>query len=244
MDHLVSPKPLYALIRDYILLNIQSGAFPPDFKIPSEREMSEQFNVSRMTVTKAIQELVREGLLYSRVGKGTFVRPRTIDQQLDTLTSFTEEMAQRGQQPSSRVLQAVVQAASEEIARYLRLPPGAEVALLQRVRMADQKPVALETCILVAALVPRIFDKHDFSHESLYAVLRTEYGLGMAYAEQTMEARHSTPDESQVLDLEMDSPILNITRVTYSDFNLPIEYVRSAYRGDRYKFHAILRKMD
>lgn len=243
MDHHISPKPLYAQIKEYILLNIQSGVFPQDSKIPSEREMAEQFHVSRMTVTKAIQELVRDGLLYSRVGKGTFVRPHTIDQQLDSLTSFTEEMGQRGQRPSSRVLQAIIRPAEAEIAHALDILPGAEIVVLRRVRLADKQPVAVETSALMAALVPGILDHHDFARESLYDVLRSEYGLTMAYAEQTIEARHAAHDESLALDVDAGSPILHMTRITYNDMNRPIEYVRSAYRGDRYKFRAVLRKL-
>lgn len=244
MARLHSPKPLYEQIKEYILLNIQSGAFPPDGKIPSEREMSEQFGVSRMTVTKAIQDLVREGLLYSQVGKGTFVSGRLIDQQLESLTSFTEEMSKRGQHPASRVLKAVVLPASEEIAPHLDILPGVEVAMLKRVRLADEQPIALETCYLLAGMCPGILDKHDFARESLYSVLRTEYNLLMAYAEQTIEARQSTETEAEALEMETGCPILHITRITYNEADRPIEYVRSAYRGDRYKFRALLRKID
>lgn len=244
---MISPfahKPLYAQIKDYILLNIQSGAFPPDSRIPSERELSEQFNVSRMTVTKALHELTRDGVLYARVGKGTFVSPGRIEQQLETLTSFTEDMGQRGQRPASRVLAARVQPAGEEVARRLRLLPSTPVVSLQRVRLADSEPMALEHAMLVAARCPNILERFDFGHVSLYEVLRTEYGLFMRFAEQTIEARAALEAEARALEIEPGSPVLAMTRVSYADGDQPVEFVRSVYRGDRYKFHAVLRKIE
>jgi GntR family transcriptional regulator len=237
-------KPLYEQIKDYILLNIQSGAFEPDTRIPSERELSEQFNVSRMTVTKALADLTHAGILYARVGLGTFVSARPIDQQLEALTSFTEDMSQRGQRASSRVLIARQGKAGEDDARHLRLLAGMPVVTLQRVRLADNEPIALETCTLNAALCPRLLEHHDFARESLYGVLRGEYGILMRYAEQTLEARAATEVEARALEISPGSPVLGIVRVTYSEDDYPVELVRSAYRGDRYKFHAVLKKID
>lgn len=236
-----SHVPLYIQIKDYIRLNIQAGVFPENSRIPSERQLAEQFQVSRLTVSKAINELIQEGLLHSHVGKGTFVSSTKIEQELRTLTSFTEEMIRRGQRPSSRVLYAAVEPASSEVTKALLLPAGTKIIVLKRVRLADNQPVALETSAIVAAICPGIVDKHDFSQESLYQVLREECGIRIAYARQTFESRQATPEEQEALHLDPHTPILGITRVTYNAQEQPIEYVRSAYRGDRYKFNAILR---
>lgn len=236
-----SHVPLYIQIKDYIRLNIQAGVFPENSRIPSERQLAEQFQVSRLTVSKAINELIQDGLLHSHVGKGTFVSSTKIEQELRTLTSFTEEMIRRGQRPSSRVLYAAVEPASSEVTKALLLPSGTKIIVLRRVRLADNQPVALETSAIVAAICPGIVDKHDFSQESLYQVLREECGIRIAYARQTFESRQATPEEQEALHLDPHTPILGITRVTYNAQEQPIEYVRSAYRGDRYKFNAILR---
>lgn len=236
-----SSVPLYIQIKDYIRLNIQAGVFPENSRIPSERQLAEQFQVSRLTVSKAINELIQEGLLHSHVGKGTFVSSTKIEQELRTLTSFTEEMIRRGQRPSSRVLYAVVEPASSEVTKALLLPSGTKIIVLKRVRLADNQPVALETSAIVAAICPDIVGKHDFSQESLYQVLREECGIRIAYARQIFESRQATPEEQEALHLDPHTPILGITRVTYNAQEQPIEYVRSAYRGDRYKFNAILR---
>ncbi len=236
-----SPVPLYVQIKEYIRLNIQTGQFLENTRIPSERQLAEQFNVSRLTVSKAINELTQEGLLHSRVGKGTFVSSVKIEQELRTLTSFTEEMARRGQRPSSRVLYAAIEPATTETALALKAASGTKVVILRRVRLADDQPVALETSAILSAVCPDILDGHNFATESLYSILREKYGVIIAYAQQTFEARQPDADEIHALHLDPHTPILGITRVTYNAQEQPIEFVRSAYRGDRYKFNAVLR---
>jgi GntR family transcriptional regulator len=239
-----SPIPLYVQIKDYIRLNIQNGIYRVNEKIPSERQFAEQFGVNRLTVSKALKELAQEGLLYSQVGKGTYVAPAKIDQALQTLTSFTQDMIGRGKHASSRVLYASIDPASGEIAKALSILRGAEVVVLYRVRLADGQVIALEKSHIIYALCPNILDHHDFSRESLYQVLRTEYDLQMTYAHQTIEAQIASEDELALLDAEPCTPILSITRVTHDVNDQPIEYVRSSYRGDRYKFYTVLRTLE
>jgi GntR family transcriptional regulator len=236
-----SSVPLYIQIKDYIRLNIETGHFAINSRIPSERDLARQFNVNRLTVSKALKELAQEGLVFSRVGKGTYVCAPKINQTLEHLSSFTEEMKRRQQTPSSRVLHAGIDMASDEVAQALSVSPGTEIVVLVRVRLADNLPVALESSHIVHALCPGLLDTHDFSRESLYHVLREEYGLRLTYAHQTIEAQGASLDEVKALETKSGMPILNIVRVTYSDQDRPIEYVRSAYRGDRYKFHTLLR---
>lgn len=235
-----SPVPLYVQIKDYIRRCIQTGAIEVNGRVPSERELAQQFNVNRLTASRALKELVQEGLIYSRVGKGTYVCPPKINQALKSLSSFTEEMRQLGQRASSRVLHAAVEPATEQVARALTVLPGTEVVVLVRVRLADDLPIALENSHILAALCPDILDNHDFAHESLYHVLRHDYGLRMTYAHQTIEAKVASEAELKALECMPGTPILSIVRVTYTDSDQPIEYVRSAYRGDRYKFHTEL----
>lgn len=239
-----SPTPLYVQIKDYIRLNIQNGVYCVNDKIPSERQFAKQFGVNRLTVSKALKELAQEGVLYSQVGKGTYVAPAKIDQMLQTLTSFTQDMIGRGRNVSSRVLYASIDPASEEIAKALSILRGAEVVVLQRVRLADGQIIALEKSHIINALCPNILDHHDFSQESLYHVLRTEYNLQMTYAKQTIEAQIVGDEELELLEAGPYTPILSITRVTYDVNDQPIEYVRSSYRGDRYKFYTVLRTLE
>jgi GntR family transcriptional regulator len=236
-----SSKPLYEQIKEYILSNIQAGHFKPHTRVPSERDLAQHFGVSRLTVTKALKELEQGGVVYVRIGKGTFIAPETINLQLDTLMSFTEEMNQRGHTVGSRVLSAQLSTANGEVAQKLGIMVGTEVIQLRRVRLTNGQPIALESSTLIASLCADILDKHNFAQESLYQVLRDVYGIRLTYGEQTIEARQASRDEACVLEVTEGDPVLAILRVTYNDQDKPVEYVSSAYRGDRYKFRAVLR---
>jgi len=234
-----SSTPLYTQIKDRLQLQIQRGAYEVGAKLPSERELAQEFGVSRMTARQALQDLVQEGLAYSRVGKGTFVSPPKID--LRALTSFSEESRLRGMTPGSRVLKAVLAPADTTTTRWLQISPGTEIVVLSRIRLANGKPLAIETAHLAHRLCPGILEHHDFSHESLYEVLRQEYGWVMVWADQTIEARQAVHEECQLLEMDRQIPVLSLTRVTYDSQDRPIEFVNSVYRGDQYRLHTVLR---
>lgn len=233
------PIPLYQQLQATLRAQIESGQFRTHERLPSERELSQQFGVSRMTVRQALDALTQAGLIYGKVGKGTFISEPKIDQQLVMLTGFSEEMQRRGQAPSSRVLKAVQITATKDIAVALQIESKTRVFNLTRVRLANGAPLAIENDYLPAHLCPD-FLSHNFSRESLYDVLRHQYGWHLVRAQQTVEARLATEDELELLQLKRPAPILAIERVTMVEQGFPIEYVRSAYRGDRYKFSALL----
>ncbi|MFW5708854.1 MAG: GntR family transcriptional regulator [Chloroflexota bacterium] len=235
-----SAKPYYEQIKEYILYQINHGELLPHDRVPSERNLSEQFGVSRLTVSRALKELVLDGKLYTQVGKGTFVSEAPIDQTLDVLTSFSEEMERRGQLPGSRVIEAGLVPANETLSQRLQIPVGVSVTRLKRVRLANEQPIALETAHIITSLCVGMIDRFEFTRNSLYRVLQTHYHLRLVYADQEIEARMATTEEGEMLHLELPSPILSMTRVTYGEAGQPIEYVESAYRGDRYKFRARL----
>lgn len=235
--------PYYEQIKAHLLARIDAGEFKPHMQIPSERALSEQFGVSRMTVKHAINELVTNGRLYTRVGKGTFVADTPITQQLDLLTGFSEDMKSLGKTTSSRVLAAEEIAANPKLARALQLAVGAPLIYLRRIRLADEHPVALESSYLNQTYCVDILENHDFSVESLYTVLKKAYRIKLSYAEQSIQARLATKAEAVLLDIQKGFPLLDIMRTTFSDESKPIEYVESAYRGDLYVFRARLTSM-
>ncbi|MGB7339064.1 MAG: GntR family transcriptional regulator [Phototrophicaceae bacterium] len=238
-----SPKPLYEQIREYVLDHIHTGTWGHNTRIPSERDLAEQFEVSRVTVGKAIKELVRTGHLSVQIGKGTYVNEAPMKQQIETLTSFTEEMQIRGQQTTSQVLSAVVKVVAPDVAQVLHMPAGSHIMELQRVRYVNKRPMAIECASVVANLCPNILDHHDFTHESLYGVLRADYDVNLVAAEQTFEARAADDTEANYLQIVRGAPVLAIHRVTYDNMNRPCEEVKSVYRGDRYKFRAKLSRI-
>lgn len=233
--------PLYEQIKAYILKQIESGVYVYGHRIPSERALSDALGVNRLTVKKAIDDLVQAGHLEVQIGKGTYVNPRKFDLQLETLTSFTEEMTRRGKRVSSRVLSVGILPASAPDAGVLGVAPAEPVVLLVRLRLADDVPMAIERSQVVAAYCPAILEHHDFSRESLYDALLRDYGVQLTRAEQSIEARRANQEEARLLDVALGDPILDMTRVTYSVSGQPVEYAKSAYCGTRYKFQAVLR---
>ncbi len=238
-----SPVPLYLQIKQYILAKIQSGEYPRNVQLPSERRLADQFQVNRLTVTKALKDLEQEGFVYTQVGKGTFVKDEPISQEIAVLSSFTEEMTLRGQTVYSKVITAKVSSPSEETARILQILPGEHVVILERVRYAGNRPMALEHSSFRAAHCPGILERYDFSRQSLYAALGSDYGINLAYAEQTFEARGALTHEARRLSVTEGAPVLAIHRITFTQDDRPFEVVNSVYQGDRYKFRAILRRI-
>lgn len=234
-----APDPLYIQVKEALLEEISSGRYHPHDRLPSERELSQEFDVSRMTVRQALLDLARDGAIYARVGKGTFVATPKIDQQLRTLTSFSQDVRSRGGKPTSQVLEARATAASSEVAAALRLDTGAPVLMLSRLRLADGMPLAIETTNLPLTLCPDLL-QHDFAVESLYQVLRSDYDIEPAQAEQVIEAALASPREAELLELTPPAAVLRMQRLTRDSAGLPIEYVHSTYRSDRYKFRSLL----
>jgi GntR family transcriptional regulator len=240
LDH-DSTVPLYIQLKEHLRAQIEAGVYPSGTRLPSERELAQAFQMSRMTARQALQLLAKDGFISSRVGKGTYVRRPRIAQELRFLTSFTEDMHERGLTPSSRVIRAVRDRADEEVAERLRVAVGAETVLLSRVRLADQEPMVWEISHLNHRLCPGILERHDFSQESLYQVLREVYDLRLIWAEETTGARMPNKEERDALQMDSRTPVLSRTRVTYTEYDQPVEYVCSVARGDRYQLRVVLR---
>ena len=234
-----APTPLYIQLKNTLTAQITQGDYVAHQQLPSERELCEHFNVSRTTVRQAIADLMHEELVYSRAGKGTFVSELKISQQLRALTGFSQDVHARDSVPSSRILQASIFPTTPHLAETLQIAPSTEVLLLSRLRLADGIPLAIENTYLRHNLCPHIL-KHDFAHESLYKVLASEYALRLVRSEQTIEAGLAEAEELSLLQMQPPAAVLKMERLTYTDQNVLVEYTRSSYRGDRYKFRATL----
>ncbi len=231
--------PLYLQVKNTLEAEIREGKYGVDERLPSERELCEKFGISRMTARQALKELERDGLVFSRVGKGTFVSEPKIDQQLSNLTGFSQDISNRGARPSSIVLSAQVVPANAHLASILKLLQGAEVVELSRLRLSNELPLCIEVAHIPHYLCPNLLN-YDFARESLYAVFQRDYGHRLVRAEQSMEASLATPRELEVLQMTAPASVLRIERFTYNQNDNLLEYVVSAYRGDRYKFHLTL----
>ncbi|WP_201385529.1 GntR family transcriptional regulator [Ktedonobacter sp. SOSP1-52] len=231
-----SPLPRYYQLKEIMREKVTSGDWKPGDLIPSERELGEQYGISRMTARQALTELVNEGLFYREQGKGTFVSRNKITQQLIRLTGFTEDISARGQAPATRVLSMHMIPATEDLAERLRLHVGQPIFRLQRLRLADNEPLAIERSHLSFIGCERLLDE-DLETQSLYRILESRYGIQLIQAEQELEAGLTNEEDAKLLNLPMGSPALYTRRTTYTNRDLPIEYARSVYCGHKYTFY-------
>ena len=230
-----SPVPKYSQLRT-ILLDVLAEAAVDD-PAPSERELMARFGVARMTVRKAVDHLVAEGRLYRVPGKGTYVARPKIDMPL-RLSSFTDDMRARGLHPGSRELDRRVVRAGRTLAASLQVGIDAEIVLLERLRLADGVPMAIERCHVPAAVAPGLASA-DLTNRSLYAYLEQEHGIVLDAGEQLIEATVIDPADARVLAIPPTSAVLLLTRRS-SSRGVPVEYVVSTYRADRYQLRAAL----
>jgi GntR family transcriptional regulator len=206
--------------------------------IPSERQLTQDLGVSRLTVRAALDELVRDGYLDRRHGSGTYVTEPKIAQPL-TLTSFSEEMRRRGMVPGSRTLELTVTPAGARLGRRLQVSPAQLLVRIKRLRLADAQPMAMEILHVSEALVPGL-SRSDLENRSFYELLQERYGIVIASGTQTIEPTVTNEEESDVLGVPLHTPAFLFERTTVSESGRIVEFVRSIYRGDRYRLVADL----
>ncbi|MEU9025178.1 GntR family transcriptional regulator [Actinomadura sp. NPDC048394] len=219
------------------LLAMLEGLEPGD-ALPSERRLVEDLGVSRPTLRQAVDGLVAEGLLERRHGSGTYVAEPRIAVPL-TMTSFTEDMIRRGMKPGGRVLSFRTETAGARIGRRLALPPTEEVFTIRRLRLADGATMAIETLYLPRALMPGL-RRDVLEGRSFYDLLRGA-GIVIASGTETIEPTVTTLEEAAELGVPVHTPAFLFERVTRDEDGRPLEYVRSLYRGDRYRLELDLR---
>lgn len=228
--------PLYYQIQEYFLDSISRGDLKPGDPLPSVKEICETFDVSHITVTKALSKLINQGYLESIQGKGTFVSTVfKFNQQLLRLTSFTDDVLESHLQPSSIILNKEVKPANESIASKLMMKEGDEVVYLERLRKANDEPVLLERIHLNHNLCPKIL-RFNFEKISLYHILSKEYGLKLTRSNYIYEAVILRQDEVELFGVTQRLPAIYSELIVYLNSGKPIEFAKQIYRGDRYRF--------
>jgi len=201
--------------------------------IPSERQLSADLGISRLTVRAALDDLAREGYLVRRRGAGTFVSEPKIAQEL-TMTSFTDDMRRRGLRPSSRTLELRIAPAGARLGRLLHVSPSEPVVVARRLRLADGESMAIETLHVRENHVPGLTAK-DLDEGSFYELLTERYGIVIVGGEQTIEPTVTDGEESEALGVPLHSPAFRFERITRAETGEIVEFVESIYRGDRYR---------
>lgn len=230
--------PRYVQLRHRLETGIETGILPPNSSLPPEREIAEITDLSRVTVRKAIQELVREGLIEQRQGSGSFVREPVarMEQSLTHLTSFTEDMANRGMNTTSRWLERGLFMPTPDEVAALSLPKGEQVARIYRLREAGGRPMALERAALPLDILPNPLEVTT----SLYVILE-RLGHRPVSAVQRISAVNLEAPEAELLGVAQGAAGLSIARTSFLKSGRVAELTRSLYRGDAYDFIAELR---
>ncbi|MCX5497188.1 GntR family transcriptional regulator [Kaistia dalseonensis] len=229
--------PLYMRLQTMIRGAIMEGRLVPNDALPAEREMAASLHVSRVTVRKAIQGLVAEGVLRQRHGSGTFVSSGVgrVEQPLSRLTSFTEDMRSRGLIPTASWLERSIGMPTSAEAMILGLSPAERVARFNRLRLADNEPMAIERAVVPARILPDPLVVENSLYDALAAV-----GMRPVRAVQRLNAENVGGADAAMLGLAPGSAALSIERISYLPDGRVVEFTRSHYRGDAYDFVAEL----
>lgn len=235
-----SSYPVYLQIKDSLQRAIQAKPFAPDEKIPSVKELCRQTGASRMTVLRALHELVRDGELYTVSGKGTFVaRPPRMETNIQKPWGFSDTFLKQGHTPSSQLLSLTKIPADPKIAHSLHIAEGKEIFRLERVRLLDMYPMGVEISCLPCARFPGL-EQFDWNTHSLYQVLRNHYHIHFEGGTQYIEA--GCPDEgtARALRISKSTPILKMKRTTFAAGGQAVEFVCAYYRSDHVRLEVKL----
>lgn len=232
--------PLYSQLMDILISDIQSSMHEHD-KMPSEREICEIYDVSRTTVRQAFSELEREGYIYKRHGKGTYVASKKFNQNLQNFYSFTEEMKKLGKKPTSKVLKFEILMANNEISNIMKLQKEDLIYKFTRLRLADDIPMMLETTYVDYSAFPGI-TKEDLNKTALYDIFFERFNEKVEYAEEVFLPVLTSESEAKKINVEVASPSLKIIRYAYNRNNKLIEYTVSIARGDKFNYNLILHR--
>jgi GntR family transcriptional regulator len=229
-----SPIPIYYQLEEHIKGLIEEGVLKPGDVLPPEREYAEKYQISRMTVRQAFTQLVNEGYLFRLQGKGTFVAERKIEKTLQGIISFTEDMRARGLKPASELVNFEVVPAASQIAEQLNIAEDDPVYEIMRIRLADSVPMALETNYISVNLIQGLTEQ--IVSQSIYAYVEGPLNLRIDSASQVIEASIAGKKEADYLNIPKGAPVMLIERNAYLQDGRTLEFVKSVYRADRYKF--------
>jgi GntR family transcriptional regulator len=229
----------YVQIEEELAERIRTGMLRPGDRIPPERELAEQMQVSRMTVRQALGRLADRGLLVRERGRGTFVSEPKLIQSLSRLNEFYDQMISQGILPSSRLLSGQEVLASAAVAQVLDLRIGEPLYKVVRLRLGGGVPLALETSFFPARLVPGLLD-YDLERHSIYRLME-RYDARPVRATQSLEPVPARDQEADALEVPAGSPLMLVERIAWDTQDRPVEYAKDIYRGDRSRFVAELR---
>lgn len=229
----------YYQVKEILQKSIEKGKFKPGDRLPSEQILCSRFGVSRITVRKALDLLVREGFIFRERGRGTFVTVPPLKQPAQII-SFTEELKRLGLKPSTKVLKTEIFSEKKKIALCLSLNIEEEIVLIKRLRLANGEPIGIESSYLPHKLFPNILSE-DLS-SSLTKITQKRYHLFLRRATQKVKAIPVSKKEASLLRIKPGAPVLYLERTSFLEGNRPAEYLEAIYRSDKYELTMELRE--
>ncbi|MFS0559833.1 GntR family transcriptional regulator [Terribacillus sp. 179-K 1B1 HS] len=229
-----SPIPLYYQLEQAIRERIETGSLSAGEMLPPERHYTESLGISRMTVRHAMQALIEDGLLERRRNKGLFVKEQPYHQSLSKLTSFSEDMRERGLTPSNRILEWKEIKLNSLAAGKLQKEIGTKAIRIKRLRLADNDPIAVEMITSPLEMAENLTENK--LKESFYTYLEEEMNFTLYRAEQEIEALLADEEVASLLNISPGDAVLRIHRLSFLKDERPFEYVTSTYRADKYTF--------
>jgi GntR family transcriptional regulator len=233
-------RPLYLQLRDKLLGMINEGAFAPHEKLPSERKLAKQYRLSRATVRLALAELLHKGVIYSRVGKGTYVS-ELHRWRLGSLVGFNESILTQNKIPSSEILESRIFHAIDEYASRLHVLPGDELVYLARLRKADGVPIVVESAMLPHELCPGLLAYID-ERASIYSILESIYDLRVTTAEVSLFPDLASKEEAERLLLKKPAVVFRMEQLSFLKDGRAIELTQAIYRGDVCEYYATVQR--
>lgn len=231
--------PKYLMIKQDIIDKINKEELTPNQVLPTERELIAQYNVSRITVRKAIEELDKEGYIYKIQGKGSFVKGDNLTQALTRVHSYTESITNQGMTPSRKVISTNITKPDKKRSRLLQIASDDDIFELGRIYYANEYPICYTKAILPYNLFPKI-ECFDFVNNSLYSLLEDFYGLKITRASQSIDAIAAPSDIANYLNIEKGYPVLLFRATTYGMIDnkeIPFETFKSYYKTDKIKYY-------
>lgn len=229
-------------VMNWLTAAIKAGRFKPGERLPSVAQLARDLGVGQSSIREALRHQQALGVIEMRQGKGTFVAHPGPIQLGSYLTSFSSVVRERGMQPGAVILRYQVMPPDDEVKTSLGLTDGAHVNMLQRLRLADGEPLAIETSYTSHQLFPELLADLEPLSGSLYELLGTQHHVVIAYARQTVSATLISKNQSRLLHADVGQPALEMCTVAFRADGLPVEYGRSVYRADRYQYTVTLRQ--
>jgi GntR family transcriptional regulator len=224
---------LYFQLYDLLYVKIKNGEYSPGALLPTENDLIAQYKISRVTVRKAMDMLLTDGLIIRKRGYGTYVQQKKVEQTMQRVLHFSDEMQKKGLKSSTKMVTNEVLPASLQIAEALSIPEGTPLIHVYRIRYADDIPLCIESAYLVQKLCPEA-SQFDFSERSLRKFLDETYNIHWTTAHQKIYAINAISHIAKQLNIPNNSALLYIERVSYTQDNIAGEYLQSYYRGDSY----------